>query len=101
MKLEIIMSEFAVKQVDKIFEQQLLKSGFSAALKTVEGILDETESLIENPSIGQNEPFLAQRQITYQFLLHKNFKTIYSIEQDCQEVRIADVFDTKQFPQKI
>ena len=101
MKLEIIWSEFAEAQVDKIFEYYLLKSGFSVALKTVEGILSETELLIENPSIGQKEPLLAERQVEYQYLLHKNFKIIYSTEQNHQEIRIADVFDTKRFPQKI
>ena len=102
MKYEIIWSEFAEQQVDEIFEyyEQKTKS-YNIALNIVRNILLAPNILIENPKIGQKEISLKNRKIEYHHLVESNYKIIYSIDEENKSVKIADVFDTRQNPNKI
>ncbi len=57
--------------------------------------------LIENPKLGQKEILLENREIEYGYLVEANWKIIYSIDEKNKTVRIADVFDCRQEPEKI
>lgn len=101
MDLEIIWSEFSEFQLDKIFEYYEREVSLNVALKIIEDILNEPEILRKSPFVGQKEPLLKEREIEYRYLVYKSFKIIYSVNETQKEVKIADVFETRQFPSKI
>ena len=51
--------------------------------------------------MGAREPLLQQRPIEYRFIIASNYKIIYSLDDEKQLIKIADVFDTRLDPQKI
>lgn len=51
--------------------------------------------------IGQVEELLKERQIEYRYLVFKNYKLIYSIDTKNELIKIAAVFDTRQYPLKL
>lgn len=101
MKLEIIWSDFADKQLDEIFDYYNKNASTKVAKKLIKNLLNEPKILIENPFIGQMENLLQDRTTTYRYLIYKNYKIIYSIDQEHGFIKIADVFDTRQYPEKI
>jgi len=101
MKLQIIWSEFAEKQLDKIFEFYLELADEDTAKKLLYDLLSEPEKLVSNPLRGQTEPLLQKRIINYRYLIYRNFKIIYSVDLEKGFIKIADVFDTRQNPEKI
>jgi len=63
--------------------------------------LNEPKKLIKSPYIGQIENLLQERDNTYRFLIFKNYKIIYSVDQEKGFIKVADVFDTRKNPDKI
>jgi len=51
--------------------------------------------------MGQTEFLLENRIIKYHYLVESNYKIIYSVDEENQLIKIADVFDTRQNPKKI
>ena len=69
--------------------------------KLVRGIINEPKKLIKAPLIGQEEELLKQRETEYRYLVFKNYKLIYSVDNQNGFIKIADVFDTRQNPPKL
>ena len=101
MDLEIIWSEFAQEQLELIFEYYQEKGSEAVANKLIRGIIKEPDRLIKDPFIGQEENLLKNRKIPYRYLIFKNYKIIYSVDQTNGWIKIADVFDTRQNSIKI
>lgn len=101
MEFEIIWSEFSEFQIDKIFEYYQKEASLNVALKLVEGILNAPEVLRKSPFIGQKELLLQERKNEYRYLVFKSFKIIYTLDEENREIKIADIFGTRQFPLKI
>ena len=101
MKLKVIWSNFAEAQLDEIFEFYKEKVSLKIASQLVREIILESEYLKNSPFIGQKEIRLQNRKIEYRYLVYKNYKLIYSINETEGFIRIADIFDTRQYPAKI
>lgn len=101
MTFEIIWSEFAENQLDEIYDYYQKKASPRIAKKLIKEIINEPNKLINSPLIGQEEEFLKQRKIQYRYLVFKNYKLIYSVDIENGYIKITDVFDTRQNPQKI
>lgn len=101
MHLKILWSITAAKRLDDIFNYYEFAAGNIVAKRIVSKILSDINYLSKQPFIGQVEPLLINRKITYRYLLTGNFKTIYSVDEINNRVKIADIFDTRQNPQKI
>jgi plasmid stabilization system protein ParE len=101
MNLEVIWSKFAEKQLDNIFEYYEENASERVAIEMVQGLLNEPDRLKKDPFIGQKEGLLKERKITYRYLVFKSYKIIYSVEEENNLIKIADVFATKQEPNKI
>jgi len=101
MALNIIWSEFAETQLDEIYDYYEKKAGTKVAKKLVRGIINEPKELIKLPLIGQKEELLKQRETEYRYLIFKNYKLIYSVDNQNGYIKIADVFDTRQNPIKL
>ena len=101
MGLKIIWSAFAESQLDEIYHHYEKKASSKVATKLVKGIINEPKKLIKSPFIGQEEELLKDRRIKYHYLVFKNYKLIYSIDEQNGFIKIADVFDTRQNPPKM
>jgi plasmid stabilization system protein ParE len=101
MTFQIIWSEFAETQLDEIYDFYARKAGKRVAGKLLKGIINEPNRLIETPYIGQEEDFLKHRKITYRYLVFKNYKLIYAVDEKEGFIKIMDVFDARQNPSKI
>ena len=96
MSFEIIWSDFAETELDKIFEYYVEHASLKVAKNLLDAILSEPNKLVENPEITQVEDLLLDREIQYRYLLCKNYKLIYSIDYEHKLLKITDVFDTRQ-----
>ncbi|WP_445733745.1 hypothetical protein [Mariniflexile sp.] len=57
--------------------------------------------MIKASFIGQEEELLKERKNQYRYLVFKNYKVIYSVDEQNEFIKIADVFDTRQNPPKM
>ena len=101
MTFKIIWSQFAETQLDEIYEYYEKNASSRIAKKLMNGIINEPKKLINTPQIGQDEELLKQRKTEYRYLVFKNYKLIYSVDEENGFIKIADVFDTRQNPTKI
>ncbi len=100
-QFEIIWSDQAEIELDKIFEYYSEFVSISVAKNLLKEIVEEPNKLISNPEISQREDLLLDRENEFRYLLCRNYKLIYSIDQKAKHIKIADVFDTRQNPSKI
>jgi len=98
---QIIWSEFAETQLDEIYDYYKKKASSRVAKNLVKGIINAPKRLIKAPYIGQEEELLKDRKIQYRYLVFKNYKLIYSVDEENGTIKIADVFDTRQNPPKM
>lgn len=101
MGFQILWSEFAENQLDEIYHYYQRKAGKRIAAKLVTGIIEATQALMETPYLGQEEELLKEREIKYRYFVYRNYKIIYSVDDENEWIKIADVFDTRQNPIKI
>ena len=101
MNFKIIWSDYAETQLDKIFEYYIENASPRVAKSLIQKIIAEPNRLLENPNSSQVEDLLLDRENSYRYLIYKNYKIIYSIDEKKHFIQIADVFDTRQNPQKI
>jgi len=64
----------------------------------VNGIVDTTIDLNKNPQIGQIEVLLKDRFQEFRYLIYKNYKIIYWINENKNRIEIVNVFDCRQNP---
>jgi toxin ParE1/3/4 len=99
-KHEIIWTEFAVWNLDQIYDYVLSKSfSESTANKLIRGIILRTEQLQLQPNSGQQELELTKLKKTFRYLVYKNYKIIYFTEST--KVYITDVFHCKISPSEL
>lgn len=101
MGLKIYWTEFAEKELERIFEYYQEKASYGIAKKLVDGIYNRTLNLKEQPEIGKVEELLKERKQKFRYLVYKTYKIIYWINLEQNRVEINDVFDTRQNPIKI
>ncbi|WP_396172392.1 type II toxin-antitoxin system RelE/ParE family toxin [Flavobacterium sp.] len=101
MSYNIVWSNFAESELDKIFEYYIENASRKVAEKILQNILAEPNRLIENSEMFQYEELLIDRNDNYRYIVCGNYKIIYSVDIEEQLIKIADVFDTRQNPIKI
>ena len=101
MSFEIIWSSFSETQLDKIFDYFVENTNHQVAKNVIQKIISETNKIIKHPEITQIEELLLDWENDYRYLVCKNYKIIYSIDQKQKLIKITDVFDTRQNPIKI
>lgn len=102
MELEIFWTQFAENELHKIFKHYLKKAGYKTAIKLVNGIYDEPLRLGSQPEMGPVEEYLKNRKVEFRYILYKkNYKIIYWVNDEENRIEINDVFDVRQYPQKI
>jgi len=76
-----------------------------ASLRVARNLIDEiiiaSMELSKNPFVGQKESLLTSRVQEFRYLVCKNYKLIYWVNQEKRRIEIVNVFDCRQNPQKI
>ena len=98
MSFEIIQSDFAESQLDKIFEYYVENVSLKVAQNLLKHIISEPNKLLSNPEIMPIEELLLDRENVYRYIVCKSYKIIYSIDANLKLIKIADIFDTRQNP---
>lgn len=101
MGLAVYWTEFSERELEKIFEYYHKKVNRRVAKKLTGGIYSEALKLEQHPEIGQIEELLKNRKQEFRYLVYKNYKIIYWINNSERKIEINDVFDTRQNPPKI
>lgn len=101
MDFSILLSANAKIRLLEIIEYYDSVNSLSYGKKLVRELIKETKRLHSTPYTGQKEPLLIKRQSIYRYLIFKNYKILYSVNKQTSTVLIADVFDTRQNPDKL
>ena len=101
MELEVYWTQFAEDKLIDILEYYKYNAGIAVAQKLVNGIIDKSLELIKNPFIGQKEDLLSDRIQEFRYIVFKNYKIIYWIDEVNKKILVSHVFDTRQNPDKI
>ena len=97
----VIWSDFAVGQLEQIFQFFTEKADDHIARSIVLELLSTSEKLIEHPELGPREITVIHLGTTYRYLVQGNYKIIYSVDEQSKVIRISDVFDVRQSPEKL
>ncbi|SDB52339.1 Plasmid stabilization system protein ParE [Flavobacteriaceae bacterium MAR_2010_188] len=101
MELKLFWTDFSQKELQKIYKYYREKTGIRIAKKLANGICNETLKLKKQPKLGQTEELLRKREQEFRYLVYKNYKIIYWINNKENRIEINDVFDTRQNPIKV
>ena len=101
MELKIYWTDFAKKELRKIFNYYKEKASLNVARTLVIGITKEAIKLEKNPDIGQREELLEDSSKEYRYFIYKSYKIIYWTNSENNSIEIFDVFDSRQDPLKI
>lgn len=101
MELTLFWTEFAKEELEKIYQYYKKRTSKGIAKKLITAIYNETLDLPMQPKKGQIEELLVDRPQEFRYLVCKNYKITYWINDAKQQVEIFDVFDTRQNPIKI
>ncbi len=101
MELEVYWTQFAQDKLTDIFEYYKFNEGIAFARNLSNGIVEESLKLEKNPFIGQREDLLRERIQEFRYLLFKNYKLIYYVDELNKMIFISHIFDTRQNPIKI
>ncbi|MFZ4740221.1 MAG: type II toxin-antitoxin system RelE/ParE family toxin [Bacteroidales bacterium] len=99
MEVKVFWTEFAINQLEQIFDYYKYTESLKVSKKIISGIIDSTILLERNPLIGRREPLLENRKKEYRFIVKRNYKIIYFAEGNY--VNVSSVFDCRQNPIKI
>ena len=101
MELNIFWTQFAQDELEEIYKYYRRKAGVVVSKRIVKEIHNEAHILKKQPELGQIEELLKNRKEEFRYLVHKNYKLIYWVNIEKNQVEIIDVFDTRQNPPKI
>ncbi|MBN1768217.1 MAG: type II toxin-antitoxin system RelE/ParE family toxin [Prolixibacteraceae bacterium] len=99
MVVKVVWSEHALLQLKQIHNYYQTKASAKIAKRLTKSIVNRTILLENNPLLGTKEPLLQNRKHEYRFLVWKNYKTIYRVEN--KYIRIISIFDTRQNPKTL
>lgn len=97
--MKVVWSAWALQQLDEIHAWYSAQASPAVADRIVEDILAITRLLEQFPFGGQVEPWLEHQGLGHRRVVVGNYKVVYRVLAD--EVRIVDVFDSRQDPLKM
>lgn len=101
MELEVYWLQLAEDKLYDIYSYYSIKAGKRIAKGIILGIVDATIGIENQPEIGQIEFELNHRDEEFRYLVFKNYKIIYWVNYKFGRIEIANVFDTRQNPEKV
>jgi plasmid stabilization system protein ParE len=97
--VKVVWSAWALQQLDEIHAWYSAQASPAVADRIIERILSVTHLLEQFPFGGQVEPWLEHQHLGHRRMVIGNYKMVYRVIED--EVRIVDVFDSRQDPLKM
>ncbi|MCB0781258.1 MAG: type II toxin-antitoxin system RelE/ParE family toxin [Flavobacteriales bacterium] len=97
--MKVIWSAWALHQLDEIHARCSTGSSPKVADRLVDDLLAAAQLLEQLPFGGQVEPWLAHKNLGHRRVVVGNYKVVYRVFEE--EVRIVDVFDSRQDPDKM
>jgi plasmid stabilization system protein ParE len=101
MELTAYWTQFAEDKLEDIFSYYCAKASYGIVQKIIEELIEKSLELEKNPFIGQKELLLEKRMQEFRYLVCKNYKIIYWVNQEKERIEILNVFDCRQNPDKI
>lgn len=101
MELAVYWTQFAEDKLEDVFSYYIEKASEKIALRLVNEIIDKSLELEKNPLIGQKEMLLSDRIQEFRYIVYKNYKIIYWVNEANQRVEIVNLFDCRQNPLKM
>jgi plasmid stabilization system protein ParE len=101
MGLKVYWTDFAKKELNKIFDFLYESVNLKTAKQITLQIIEKTDSLVSFPEMGATEQLLTDRPQIFRYLLSTNYKIIYWVNSQKKRIEIVDVFDTRQNPVKV
>lgn len=99
--MKIFWTQFAKRELRNIFDYYKIKASPKIAQKLVTEIVEKTNALDFQTKIGQKEELLYERKENFRYLVSKNYKILYWINEEKNRIEIVDIFDARQNPLKI
>ena len=97
--MQIVWTDFAITELNKVYKYYLEYAGLKVAQMITHEIISKVDQLIQHPESGTIEPKLAKLNQSHRYLLSGNIKIIYKIIE--AKLVITDIFDCRQNPNKI
>jgi plasmid stabilization system protein ParE len=101
MGLIIHWTDFSKAELKNIFDYHNEKVNAAIARQIVKRIVESTKKLSKFPEIGALENLLIDRPQNFRYLVSTNYKIIYWVNTEKSQIEVVDVFDTRQYPEKI
>jgi len=101
MELIVYWTKFAEQKLDDIFNYYEFKATTTVARNLIIGIIDTSIHLSKNPQIGKIEELLSNRPQEFRYLVYKNYKIIYWVNEKENRIEVVNIFDTRQNPIKM
>lgn len=101
MELEVFWTQFAQSKLKNIFKYYKKTANLQIARNLVTGIVDKTILIPQTPGIGQEEELFQDRNENFRYLVFKDYKIIYWVNEKNHRIEIVHVFDCRQNPQKM
>ena len=95
------MDRFCKGRITSDFQLLQRKGEYEYSQKIALEITEEASKLQKHPEIGQKEDLLENPSRDFKYIICKNYKIIYWVNSDKNQIEIFDVFDTRQNPIKI
>lgn len=89
--MKVYWTQFAEDKLEDIFVYYKFKVGIKVAKDIANGIIDTTVVLDKNPYIGQREELLDKRRKDFHYLIFKNYKIIYWVDEINEVIFISHV----------
>lgn len=90
MAFKINWSAFFEVQSDEIYEYYEKHASLRVATKIVNEIIQESEKLIKASFIGHQEQLLKERKTQYRYLVTRDIKLIYSVDEKTNLLKLLN-----------
>lgn len=97
--MKLFYTDQAIESLNEALDFIAPKITYDKLLEIRTQILDKADSLLLQPSQGQEEPYLEHLKLKHRRLIEGNYKIIYRIVGET--IYITDIFDTRQEPLKM
>ena len=94
--MKIFWTAFAKRELRNIFDYYKIKASPKIAQNLVIEIVEKTNALDFQSKIGQKEELLSDRKENFRYLVSKNYKIIYWINEEKRTVYVTAVIYGKR-----
>lgn len=97
--MKLVYTEQALISINEIIDFLSINHPSTAISKIIETLLAHSETILNNPFMGQPEIYLEHLNLGHRRIIAGNYKIIYRVESET--IYIIDFFDTRQDPEKM